>query len=83
MIHIEVKHDRDHKVYRRLSIGFHNLCAISVIKDSAWSYVLDYAKNNQMNPDMIAFRAVDESGKIVYNQVSKATENRPTRINHG
>ena len=80
---IEIKHDTQHKKWRRLSV-----VTLSPQALDGDAYRIQFSSDNQMNPDQIAWRIVeidpktvgsrDESFiRIVSQQVSAAAGNRP------
>lgn len=82
MVRIEVKHDSIHRKWQRLSV--HMLPAMAelynrpALEMTCKDYLAQYSIDHQMNPHMVAVRAVDDStGEILFTHVSNATANRP------
>jgi hypothetical protein len=77
MIRMEVKHDSMHKTWHRLSVGFHDglnkPASLHLLESAGWAHVLQYAIDHQMDPNMIAFRTIDNNGAVIFTKASHAT----------
>lgn len=82
MIHLEVKHDSRSK-WHRLSVGFHDGMTPTPrhreLEFICMQYLLQYAIDNQINPDMVALRTIDRNGNVLFTRVSNAKANEPHR----
>jgi hypothetical protein len=81
MITLEVKHDTKHKKWHKLSVSFlegmGSMEHRSVLKNNMLLYLDSYAIDHQMNPQMIAIRALNKHGDVIAMRESDATVNRP------
>lgn len=79
MIHIQIKHDTQHRHWKQLAVELSDRCPEGTIQQCCIEHLYQYAVDNQMNVSLLSARAVDVRGKVIYTRLSDAITNRPTK----